>query len=60
MCFLLFTAIIFDLVSVVCARFILVGAEKKSGGIKFCPWGRTDKRGGVENLIIPRERGRNV
>ena len=53
MCVLLFTAIIFDLVSVVCARFILAGAEKKFmesrkkiRGIKFCPWGRTDKRGG--------------
>jgi len=27
--------------------------------IRFCPRGRTDKRG-AENLIIPRERGRNI
>ena len=54
--------------SVACAGFILAGAEKKFRGAElrpkganffFCPWGKIDKRG-AENLIIPRERGKNV
>ena len=57
-------------VTVACTAFILAWAEKKCRGgqncalrapnFRFCPWGRTDKRGGAENLIIPRERERNV
>ena len=52
---------------VVCAGFILAGAEKKSGGFNSAPLaefnsapGAEQTRGGAENLIIPRERGRNI
>ena len=58
-----------------CAGFILEGAEKFLGGADKKSWGAETRpkgakkfsaplaeqtRGGAENLILPRERGRNI
>ena len=49
--------------AVACAGFILAGAEKKflppPAEFNSAP-GAEQTRGGAENLIIPRERGRNI